>query len=55
MVKEEVVESCIIDDGDMEIQMTLASPTNYTHTTLPQVGGSNAMRGEIGINARVCR
>lgn len=37
VVKEEVVESCIIDDGDMEIQMTLASPTNYTHTTLPQV------------------
>ena len=24
VVKEEVVESCIIDDGDMEIQMTLA-------------------------------
>merc|ERR1711936_225927 len=26
VVKEEVVESCIIDDPDMEIQMTLSSP-----------------------------
>jgi transcription factor AP-4 len=44
VVKEEVVESCIIDDGDMEIQMTLASPgtqVNYTSAniihSLPQV------------------
>merc|ERR1719447_451226 len=44
VVKEEVVESCIIDDPDMEIQMTLSSPpANYATTsaniinTLPQV------------------
>merc|ERR1719500_1869473 len=44
VVKEEVVESCIIDDPDMEIQMTLSSPpANYNTTSaniinsLPQV------------------
>jgi len=42
VVKEEVVESCIIDDPDMEIQMTLASPQgSYTAgniiNSLPQV------------------
>jgi len=43
VVKEEVVESCIIDDGDMEIQMSLASPTIYANSnsniinSLPQV------------------
>jgi len=45
VVKEEVVESCIIDDGDMEIQMSLASPTMYTNSTiinsLPQVPVTN--------------
>jgi len=51
VVKEEVVESCIIDDPDMEIQMTLASPQSaYTAgniiNSLPQ-GDSRQWTPEV--------